>query len=60
MAYGETRHMKKLTKATKAPRRPLTKQDLAAVLGGNEGTIIVANGVGGTGNDPSGSHRTPM
>jgi hypothetical protein len=45
--------MKKITKATKAPRRPLTQQDLAAVLGGHNGTIvvenIVQNGVGGTG-----------
>jgi hypothetical protein len=56
--------MKKLTKATKALQRTLTQQDLAAVLGGHNGTIIVEslvpNGVGGTGNDPSGSHRTPM
>jgi hypothetical protein len=48
--YGETRHMKKLTKPTKALRRPLTQQDLAAVLGGTfTWGSIVQNGVGGTG-----------
>jgi hypothetical protein len=52
--------MKKPIKATKSPRRPLTQQDLAAVLGGTGGTIIsenvVANGVGET--DKTGSNGT--
>jgi hypothetical protein len=46
--------MKKITKATKAPQRTLTQQDLAAVLGGTGGTIIVQNGVGETGKTGSG------
>jgi hypothetical protein len=52
--------MKKITKATKAPRRTLTQQDLAAVRGGHNGTIvvenIVQNGVGET--DRTGSTGT--
>jgi hypothetical protein len=59
--------MKKIAKTTKPQRTltlTLTQPDLAAVLGGTEGVIVVQNilhsGVGGTGNDPSGSHRTPM
>jgi len=51
--------MKKTTKATRTPQRArtavLTEQDLAAVVGGTDGTIISENawpglnGVGGTG-----------
>jgi len=48
--------MKKSTKPTKAPRRPLTQQDLGAVLGGTFTSGIVQNGGGGT--DKTGGNGT--
>ena len=48
--------MKKITKATKAPPRTLTPPNLAAVLAGTNGTIIVQNGVGET--DKTGGNGT--
>jgi hypothetical protein len=59
-AYRESRYMKKIAKATKAQQRTLTTQDLAAVRGRHNGTIVVENlvqnGVGET--DKTGSNGT--